>query len=192
MSNREIHAGGQRKNGEALVNKIYIDVAFADKDAARAAGARWDKDAKKWYAHDPVTAAAAQTAANEHCARREALEREEALDRAKQQQLQRTAALEAQRQRNAADVELARGVEVKAGALGALAQAGSFYATRLRKSFLHADEEHALRSIYWEHQELFDAFDLPSGTRNRTDSRMLSSARSNLARAQRALAALNK
>jgi hypothetical protein len=30
--------------------KIYLNVPFAEKDAAKALGARWDAAAKKWYA----------------------------------------------------------------------------------------------------------------------------------------------
>lgn len=29
--------------------KVYLDVPFSEKDEAKAVGARWDKDAKRWY-----------------------------------------------------------------------------------------------------------------------------------------------
>lgn len=29
--------------------RVYLDIPFSEKDAAKAAGARWDKDARKWY-----------------------------------------------------------------------------------------------------------------------------------------------
>lgn len=29
--------------------RVYLDIPFAEKDAAKAAGAKWDKDARKWY-----------------------------------------------------------------------------------------------------------------------------------------------
>ena len=35
---------------KALQEKIYLDVKFHQKDAAKAAGAKWDRDAKMWYA----------------------------------------------------------------------------------------------------------------------------------------------
>jgi hypothetical protein len=31
-------------------SKIYLNVPYAEKDAAKAVGARWDAAAKKWYA----------------------------------------------------------------------------------------------------------------------------------------------
>lgn len=31
-------------------SRIYLNVPFAEKDAAKALGARWDADNKKWYA----------------------------------------------------------------------------------------------------------------------------------------------
>lgn len=30
-------------------NKTYLNVTYAEKDAAKALGARWDPDKKKWY-----------------------------------------------------------------------------------------------------------------------------------------------
>ena len=42
--------------------RIYLDVPFAHKDAAKAAGARWDQAAKSWYApHPGMTALAGWT-----------------------------------------------------------------------------------------------------------------------------------
>lgn len=29
--------------------RVYLDVPFREKDAAKAAGARWDKDSQQWY-----------------------------------------------------------------------------------------------------------------------------------------------
>ena len=34
-------------------DRIWLDVAYAEKDAAKAAGARWDPDARRWYAPRP-------------------------------------------------------------------------------------------------------------------------------------------
>ena len=31
------------------MEKIYLTVTFAEKDEAKALGAKWDADAKKWY-----------------------------------------------------------------------------------------------------------------------------------------------
>lgn len=36
-----------------MVNRIWLDVPYAQKDAAKAAGARWDSAAKRWYAPRP-------------------------------------------------------------------------------------------------------------------------------------------
>ncbi|GIJ49619.1 hypothetical protein Val02_65050 [Virgisporangium aliadipatigenens] len=33
-----------------VTERIWLDVPFAEKDAAKRAGARWDRDAKRWYA----------------------------------------------------------------------------------------------------------------------------------------------
>lgn len=33
-----------------MTDRIWLDVPYADKDAAKAAGARWDPDARQWYA----------------------------------------------------------------------------------------------------------------------------------------------
>ncbi len=30
-------------------DKIYLFVPYSEKDSARALGAKWDKDCKKWY-----------------------------------------------------------------------------------------------------------------------------------------------
>jgi len=43
-------------------NKLYLKVSFAQKDAAKALGARWDPKAKKWYVfNDSENATALQT-----------------------------------------------------------------------------------------------------------------------------------
>jgi len=34
-------------------NRIWLDVAFAEKDEAKAHGARWDQTARRWYAPRP-------------------------------------------------------------------------------------------------------------------------------------------
>jgi hypothetical protein len=39
--------------------RLYLEVAFAQKDEAKRLGARWDADAKKWYAPSADTPAAA-------------------------------------------------------------------------------------------------------------------------------------
>ena len=35
-------------------SKNYLNVPYAEKDAAKALGARWDASAKKWYAPDTL------------------------------------------------------------------------------------------------------------------------------------------
>ena len=37
--------------------KIWLDVPYAEKDEAKAHGARWDPGAKRWYAPKPKLAA---------------------------------------------------------------------------------------------------------------------------------------
>jgi hypothetical protein len=37
--------------------RAYLDVPYSDKDAAKAAGARWDPDARRWYDPRPTTPA---------------------------------------------------------------------------------------------------------------------------------------
>jgi hypothetical protein len=34
-------------------NRLWLDVPFAEKDAAKAAGAYWDPAARRWYAPRP-------------------------------------------------------------------------------------------------------------------------------------------
>jgi len=59
LPHREREAVGQVEKGgqpPAQSPRVYLDVPFSQKDAAKAAGARWDKDAKSWYittADDP-------------------------------------------------------------------------------------------------------------------------------------------
>ncbi|MGQ0480973.1 MAG: DUF5710 domain-containing protein [Pseudonocardia sp.] len=36
--------------------RAYLDVPYADKDAAKALGARWDPHAKRWYDPNPPSA----------------------------------------------------------------------------------------------------------------------------------------
>lgn len=40
---------GRRGTAEYVGNKIYLDVPFVEKDEAKALGARWDAEAKRWY-----------------------------------------------------------------------------------------------------------------------------------------------
>ena len=35
------------------IEKIYLNVPFPEKDKAKALGARWDANAKKWYYINP-------------------------------------------------------------------------------------------------------------------------------------------
>src|SRR3546814_12918610 len=39
-------------------SKIWLNVPYADKDDAKAAGARWDRQHKSWYAREGVDMAA--------------------------------------------------------------------------------------------------------------------------------------
>lgn len=36
------------------MQRMYIEVPYADKDEAKSLGARWDVDAKKWYVTDDI------------------------------------------------------------------------------------------------------------------------------------------
>lgn len=36
--------------------RLWLDVPYVDKDQAKAAGARWDSGARRWFAHRPGTA----------------------------------------------------------------------------------------------------------------------------------------
>jgi hypothetical protein len=40
--------------------RVYLDVPFADKEQAKAAGARWDQTARRWYDPRPATAGRAR------------------------------------------------------------------------------------------------------------------------------------
>jgi hypothetical protein len=46
-----------------MAERVWLDVSFAEKEQAKAAGARWDREAKRWYAPRPGIAALAQWAA---------------------------------------------------------------------------------------------------------------------------------
>lgn len=37
-----------------MKEKIYLQVPYADKDFAKAEGAKWDKDRKQWYVINTV------------------------------------------------------------------------------------------------------------------------------------------
>lgn len=41
--------------------RVYLDVPFAEKDQAKAAGARWDAAAKRWYDPNPVSSGTPRT-----------------------------------------------------------------------------------------------------------------------------------
>jgi hypothetical protein len=43
-------AGSQFADGTSLADKIYFEVPFEQKEAAKAAGLRWDNTNRKWYA----------------------------------------------------------------------------------------------------------------------------------------------
>jgi hypothetical protein len=76
------------------MEKIYLDVAFDNKDRVRDAhGIRWDGTRKRWYATDAAVAIAAQALADELAGEREFAQREqEAADRKMQVELARQAA----------------------------------------------------------------------------------------------------
>ena len=168
-------------------NRIYLHVTYDDKDAAKAAGARWDSAAKRWYVDDSETklrVEEAVSAAAELRARAEAAEAAVRAARAAALRIaQATAALTQQR----ADAALVRRLAPSDGASVALTQAVSLYALRRRQGFLHAGDERELWRIASAHAELFEAFALPTGTRNRTDARRLPDAIRN---AERALVAI--
>jgi hypothetical protein len=44
----------RRTTGPAA--RVYLDVPYAEKDAAKTLGARWDQAAKRWYDPRPPTA----------------------------------------------------------------------------------------------------------------------------------------
>lgn len=56
--NRSLHRPAPSPSGRA-----YLDVPYAEKDAAKALGARWDPTARRWYDPRPPTAALDQWAA---------------------------------------------------------------------------------------------------------------------------------
>src|SRR5215210_6234605 len=37
-------------DGVPMPERLWLDVPYAEKDTAKAAGARWDPDARRWYA----------------------------------------------------------------------------------------------------------------------------------------------
>jgi hypothetical protein len=49
---RDLMVIPQRK-GSTMVERIWLQVPYADKDTAKAAGARWDPQARSWYAPRP-------------------------------------------------------------------------------------------------------------------------------------------
>jgi hypothetical protein len=48
---------GQRQGRSSGPERVYLDVPFAEKDDAKAAGARWDPRARRWYDPHPPTSA---------------------------------------------------------------------------------------------------------------------------------------
>ena len=42
--------GSGKEEPESLADRIWLDVPYAEKDLAKAAGAKWDTTAKRWYA----------------------------------------------------------------------------------------------------------------------------------------------
>jgi DNA helicase HerA-like ATPase len=51
MSTWSLNAYGARMVGGGSSNRIYLEVPIADKDAAKAFGARWDPERKLWWTH---------------------------------------------------------------------------------------------------------------------------------------------
>jgi len=49
IQNRERGAEKRQKTIQANKTRLYLNVPFADKEAAKGLGARWDADKKKWY-----------------------------------------------------------------------------------------------------------------------------------------------
>jgi len=49
IQNRERGAEKRQETIQANKTRLYLNVPFADKEAAKGLGARWDADKKKWY-----------------------------------------------------------------------------------------------------------------------------------------------
>ena len=45
-----LHSHGPEQNGVSMPERLWLDVPYAEKDAAKSAGARWDPDVRRWYA----------------------------------------------------------------------------------------------------------------------------------------------
>ena len=41
--------GSGDPKGQSVVDRVYLDVPFPEKDEAKALGARWDRDSRLWY-----------------------------------------------------------------------------------------------------------------------------------------------
>ncbi|WP_151636888.1 DUF5710 domain-containing protein [Noviherbaspirillum aerium] len=50
LSVREVVAGSKPASSSSSSSKSYLSVPYAEKDEAKALGARWDAARKKWYA----------------------------------------------------------------------------------------------------------------------------------------------
>ena len=48
-----IRHSGEEGMGVVILQRIWLDVAYREKDQAKAAGARWDPQARRWYAPRP-------------------------------------------------------------------------------------------------------------------------------------------
>ena len=51
----ERSAAGRRPADGRPVSRAYLDVPYAEKEAAKALGARWDQSARRWYDPRPST-----------------------------------------------------------------------------------------------------------------------------------------
>jgi len=163
------------------MEKIYLDVAFDDKDAVRERHAiRWDGTKKQWYVTDASVAIAAQALADELASERDFEQREQqAADRRMQVELARQAAARA--------AETVKNV-ASTPTLLELDEYKKLCVLAGRQKFLLADEEKRLRAIACQHREFFEGFGLPFGTRNSTEKSQLARAGANIALAMRAIA----
>jgi hypothetical protein len=155
------------------MEKIYLDVAFDDKDRVRDAhGIRWDGTRKRWYATDAAVAIAAQALADELAGERDFAQREqEAVDRKMQGELARQAASRA--------AETVKNV-ASTPTLLELDEYKKLCVLARRQKFLLAGEEKRLRAIACQHREFFEGFGLPFGTRNSTEKSQLARAGANI------------
>jgi len=167
--------------------RIVLDVPFVHKDTAKALGARWDKESKHWYVLDETLRSRIDEAVRAERTLAVEAERAESAVRATQAASLRIAMAHAALSEQAADRAAVREAPLTPSLAAALTRAIELYATHIRQGFLYADVERELCGIGAAHSAIFEAFDLPHGTRNRTDRRQLPSA---IPRAKRALAAV--